>query len=282
VQAPGTTVLITGANSGIGLETARALAARGWRTLMLCRSEERANAAVAEIRRTVPDAKLEVVPGDLSLQTSVRAAAADVLERTDRLEVLVNNAGIVARSMARTAEDHDVMLATNQLGPFLLTELLRPALATSAPARIVNVASDAHRFAKTVDLDRLDTPASYGFLCFRRYGETKLMNILWTRELARRLAGTGVTANAVHPGAVRSNLGNPAPWQRAIVQPFMKTAEQGASTSVFLATDPSVEGVTGTYWAKSTPADDKLSSAARDDALAARLWTACEALTGQS
>jgi retinol dehydrogenase 12 len=275
-----TTVLITGANSGIGLETTRALAARGFRTLMLCRNETKAQAAVAEIRRTVPDANLEVVPGDLSLQSSVRAAAADVLGRTDRLDVLVNNAGIVARSMGRTTEDHDVMLATNQLGPFLLTELLRPLLATSAPARIVNVASDAHRFAKTVDVDHLDTPASYGFMCFPRYGETKLMNILWTRELARRLDGTGVTANCVHPGAVRSNLGNPNRWQAALIKPFMRTAEQGASTSVFLATDPSVEGVTGGYWAKSKPADSKLSAAARDDDLAARLWTACETLTG--
>jgi retinol dehydrogenase 12 len=274
------TVLITGANSGIGLETTRALAARGFRTLMLCRNANKAEAAVAEIRRTVPDATLEVVPGDLSLQSSVRAAAADVLGRTDRLDVLVNNAGIVARSMGRTAEDHDVMLATNQLGPFLLTELLRPLLATSAPARIVNVASDAHRFTKTVDLDHLDTPTSYGFLCFHRYGETKLMNILWTRELARRLDGTGVTANAVHPGAVRSNLGNPNRWQAALVQPFMKTAEEGASTSVFLATDPSVEGITGGYWAKCKRAENKLSSAARDDDLAARLWTACGTLTG--
>lgn len=273
------TVLITGANSGIGLETTRALAARGWRALMLCRNETKAGAAVAEIRRTNPDANVEVVPGDLSLQSSVRAAAADVLGRTDRLDVLVNNAGIVARSMVRTAEDHDVMLATNQLGPFLLTELLRPVLVTSAPARIVNVASDAHRFAKTVDVDHLDTPTSYGFLSFRRYGETKLMNILWTRELARRLDGTDVTANSVHPGAVRSNLGNPNRWQAALVHPFMKTAEEGASTSVFLATDPSVEGMSGGYWAKSKPADTKLTTAARDDVLAARLWTACEQLT---
>ncbi len=273
------TVLITGANSGIGLETARALAARGWRTLMLCRNAAKAEAAVAEIRQSNPDAAVEVVPGDLSLQASVRTAAADVLTRTDRLDVLVNNAGVVARSMGRTAEDHDVMLATNQLGPFLFTELLRPVLVTSAPARIVNVASDAHRFAKTVDVDHLDTPTSYGFLSFRRYGETKLMNILWTRELARRLDGTDVTANSVHPGAVRSNLGNPNRWQAALVHPFMKTAEEGASTSVFLATDPSVEGMSGGYWAKSKPADTKLTTAARDDVLAARLWTACEQLT---
>jgi retinol dehydrogenase-12 len=113
----------------------------------------------------------------------------------------------------------------------------------------------------------------------RRYGETKLMNILWTRELARRLEGTGVTANAVHPGGVRSNLGNPARWQRALVSPFMISAERGAATSIFVATDPGVAGITGGYWAKCRPADDKLTTAARDDALAGRLWDACASLT---
>jgi NAD(P)-dependent dehydrogenase (short-subunit alcohol dehydrogenase family) len=273
------TVLITGANSGIGLETTRALAAAGWRTLMLCRNEVRADAAVADIRRTTPDATLEVVVGDLGLQSSVRTAAAEVAARTDRIDVLVNNAGIHTRTVERTAEDHDVMLATNQLGPFLLTELLRPLLAAAGSARVVTVASDAHRFARTVDLEHLDAPRSYGVLGFRRYGETKLMNILWTRELARRLGGTGITANSLHPGGVQSNLGNPTSWQRALVKPFMLTAEQGARTSVFLATDPSIEGVTGGYWAKCARVDDKRSRAARDDALADRLWTACAALT---
>jgi NAD(P)-dependent dehydrogenase (short-subunit alcohol dehydrogenase family) len=144
---------------------------------------------------------------------------------------------------------------------------------------VVNVASHAHRFVRTVDLDHLDAPTGYGPLGMRRYGETKLMNILWTRELARRLAGTGVTANAVHPGGVRSNLGNPAPWQRALVHPFMIPADRGAATSVFVATDPGLADTSGGYWAKSLPADGKLTAAARDDALAGRLWDACAALT---
>jgi len=279
VAAMTETVLITGANSGIGLETTRALAARGYRTLMLCRSAERANAACDEIRTTVPDANLQVIHADLGLQSSIRHAAAEIMDTTHRLDVLVNNAGIQTRTMERTAEDHDVMLATNQLGPFLLTELLRPLLTASAPARVVTVASNAHRFAKTVDIDHLDTPTSYGFLGFRRYGETKMMNILWTAELARRLDGSGVTANSLHPGGVRSNLGNPTPWQRAMASAFLVPAEKGALTSVFLATDPSVAGVSGGYWAKSKRADDKRSAAASDDALAARLWTACEDLT---
>lgn len=276
----GPTALVTGANSGLGLETTRAIAARGYRTVMFCRNEARASTAAADIRATVPDADLEIVLGDLGLQSSVREAAATVGSKLDRLDVLVNNAGVTVRAPERTAEDHDVMLATNQLGPFLLTELLRPLLVASAPARVVDVASHAHRFSKTVDLEHLDAPSSYGLFGMRRYGETKLMNILWTRELARRLDGTRVTANALHPGAVRSNLGNPAAWQKALIQPFMLTAEQGAATSVFLATDPSVAEVTGGYWAKCDRADGKLTAAARDDALASRLWDACAALTG--
>ncbi len=273
------TAIVTGANSGIGLETTRALAARGYRTFLLCRNEARANAAVADIRTTVPDADLEIVLADLGLQDSVRAAAATITSELDHLDVLVNNAGVTVRAPERTAEDHDLMLATNQLGPFLLTELLRPMLVATGPARIVNVASHAHRFAKSLDLDHLDTPTSYGWLGMPRYGATKLMNILWTRELARRLADSQVTANAVHPGAVRSNLGNPAAWQKAIVSAFMVSAERGAATSVFLATDPSVAGITGGYWAKSVRADAKLSPLARDDELAARLWDRCVTLT---
>ncbi len=273
------TALVTGANSGIGMETVRGLAAGGYRTLMLCRNAARAGAAAAEIRRTEPDAPIDIVLGDLGVQASVRDAAAEVMRTTDRLDILVNNAGVTLRAPERTVEDHDTMLATNQLGPFLLTELLRPLLVASAPARIVNVASHAHRFARTVDLNRFDTPADYGPLGFRRYGETKLMNILWTRELSRRLDGTKVTANSLHPGGVRSNLGNPAPWQRALVSPFLVTAERGAATSLFLATDPGVARASGGYWAKCRPADSKLTAAARDDALAARVWDACAELT---
>lgn len=273
--------IVTGANSGIGLETTRALAAKGYRTFLLCRNEGRAQAAVADIRTTVPDAELQIVLADLGLQASVRAAATTVTSELDRLDVLVNNAGVTVRAPERTAEDHDLMLATNQLGPFLFTELLRPLLIATGPARVVNVASHAHRFAKSLDLEHIDAPTSYGWLGMPRYGATKLMNILWTRELARRLTGTEVTANAVHPGAVRSNLGSPAGWQKALVSAFMISAERGAQTSVFVATDPSVAGVNGGYWAKSARADAKLSSLATDDALAARLWDLCVTLTGR-
>jgi NAD(P)-dependent dehydrogenase (short-subunit alcohol dehydrogenase family) len=272
-------VVITGANSGIGLETAVALASVGDRVVICCRDAAKAETAAADIRTRAGSDLVEVVALDLGSFASIRSAASDLAERTPTIDVLVNNAGITVRAPERTVEDHDVMLATNQLGPYLLTEQLRPLLTASAPARVVNVASHAHRFVRTVDLDHLDAPAGYGPIGMRRYGETKLMNILWTRELARRLASTAVTANAVHPGGVRSNLGNPAPWQRALVHPFMIPADRGAATSVFVATDPGLAETTGGYFAKSRPADGKLTAAARDDALARRLWEACASLT---
>ena len=272
------TAVVTGANSGIGLATARGLAARGYRTVLLCRNADRAAAALASIEESVPDATAEIVLCDLGNQASVRVAAAELGTRLDRIDVLVNNAGVTLRAPSRTAENHDEMLAVNHLGPFLLTNELRPLLASSAPARIVNVSSNAHRIAKRVDLEHLDHPSGYGVLGFGRYGETKLMNILWTRELARRLDGMGITANALHPGGVRTNLGNPPKPVIAVVGLFLVSPEKGAETSLYLATDPAVDGVTGAYWAKSRRADGKLSSAARDDDQARRLWEASEAL----
>ena len=272
------TALVTGANSGIGLATAQGLAAQGYRTLLLCRNAERAAAAQASIQESVPDANTEIVLCDLGLQASVRATAAELGTRLDRLDVLVNNAAVTFRAPSRTSEGHDEMLAINHLGPFLLTNELQPLLTSSAPARVVNVASNAHKMAKHVDFEHLDSPTGYGVLGFGRYGETKLMNILWTRELARRLDGTGITANALHPGGVRTNLGNPPKPVIAVVGLFLVSPEKGAATSLYLATDPSVEGTTGAYWAKSRRADGKLSSAARDDDAARRLWAASEEL----
>jgi NAD(P)-dependent dehydrogenase (short-subunit alcohol dehydrogenase family) len=274
------TAVVTGANSGIGLETARGLARAGFHVVLLCRNQGRAEAAKADIDGSVDRASTEIVLADLGLQADVRRAAAEVEERLDRLDVLVDNAGLSVRRRERTAEGHDQMLAVNHLGPFLLTNLLLPLLERSAPSRIVVVASDAHKFRKLA-LDDLEAERrGYGFAGLPRYGETKLMNILFTRELARRLEGTGVTVNAVHPGAVSTNLGAPPKVLAGLVSRFMKTAEQGAFTSLVVATDPKLAGVSGGYFVAGERADRKLSGQAADDGLATELWDRSAALVG--
>jgi len=274
--------VVTGANSGIGLETARGLARAGYHVVLVCRNVQRATEAKADIDATVDRASTEVVLADLGLQSDVRRAASEIEQRLERLDLLVNNAGIAVRKKERTAEGHEVMLAVNHLGPFLLTSLLLPMLTASAPSRIVNVASNAHKFGK-LHLDDLERAnRGYGVMGVARYGETKLMNILFTRELARRIAGTGVTVNAVHPGTVNTKLIDvPRPFS-GIVRRIIKTPEQGAATSVFVATDPSLDGVSGGYFADSKRADGTLNRAAQDDDFARALWDRSETLVGSS
>lgn len=271
--------MVTGANSGIGLETARGLAAAGLRTILLCRNPERAEAARADIAASVPGADLHVVRCDLGRQGDVRRAAAEVIDRFDRLDVLVNNAAMTIRAKERI-DGIDAMLAVNHLGPFLLTHLLRPLLEGSAPSRIVDVASDAHRFGR-LHLDDLQCERrGYGPFGMRRYGETKTMNILFTRALARRLEGTGVTANSLHPGGVATNLGDPPAFLRPLTRLVLKSPADGARTSLSCALDPAWEGVTGRYFTKARPADERLSAQARDDDLAEALWRRSAELVG--
>ena len=273
------TALVTGANSGIGLETARGLARDGFRTLLLCRDANRAAAAKADIDASVAGAETEIVLCDLALQADIRRAVDDIGSRLETLDVLVNNAGVTLRSRTETDEGVDAMLAINHLAPFLLTGLLLPLLQAAPSARIVNVASDAHKMAK-LDLDDLQATRGYGLFGFPRYAETKLMNILFTRELARRLGTTGITANSVHPGSVRTNLGSP-PWLiKQFLGVFFLSPEQGARTSLAAATDPAFADVSGSYFVKEKPADDKLSRAARDDRAAAKLWRLSAELVG--
>jgi NAD(P)-dependent dehydrogenase (short-subunit alcohol dehydrogenase family) len=274
------TAIVSGANSGIGLETARGLAAAGFRTVLLCRHAARAEAARADIAGTNPEAALEVVLCDLGLQADVRRAAAELGERLDRLDVLVNNAGLTVRKKEVTSEGVDTMLAVNHLGPFLLTNLLRPLLEGSAPSRVVTVASDAHKFGKLHIDDLQCERRGYGLLGLRRYGETKTMNILFTRALARRLEGTGVTANCLHPGGVRTNLGAPPKPVLAVVGLFLKSPAEGARTSLAAALDPAFAGVSGTYFAKARPAEGRLGAQAQDDALAEQLWERSAELVG--
>lgn len=272
------TAIVTGANSGIGLETAREIARSGHRTLLLCRNPDRAAAAKSDIDGSVRDANTEIVLADLGSQAQVRRAAAEIAERVDSLDLLVNNAGITIRKREETDEGIDAMLAINHLGPFLLTNLLLPLLHAAPSARIVNLASDAHKFGK-VDLDDLQATGGYGLLGMPRYGDTKLMNIHFTRELARRLEGTEVTANCVHPGAVRTNLGDPPAIVRAVVGLFFQSPEKGARTSLAAALDPEYAEVNGSYFANSKPADGRLAKKAVDD-VARELWDRSAELVG--
>jgi NAD(P)-dependent dehydrogenase (short-subunit alcohol dehydrogenase family) len=274
------TAVVTGANSGIGLETARGLARAGFHVVLLCRNAERAATAAADIASTVAGASTEIVLCDLSDMDSVRRAATEVEQRLHRLDVLVNNAGITIRGKRQeTPAGLDLMLAANHLGPFLLTNLLLPLLRRSAPSRVVTVASDAHRWGR-LDLDDLQATRGYGFMSFPRYGETKLMNILFTRALARRLEGTGVTANCVHPGAVSTNIGAPGRLVSAITRVILKSPEQGAQTSLHVATAPELAEVSGSYFADSKLADRKLRPQATDDEAGERLWAASARLVG--
>ena len=276
----GRTVVITGGNSGIGKEAAVELASMGAHVVLAARNQAKGDAAVAEIQqRTGRDVELASL--DLASKESIHTFADTFLASHDRLDVLLNNAGLTLLKRQETSDGFEMTFGVNHLGHFFLTSLLRDRLVASAPARVVNVASEAHRWVRGgIDFDDLMSTKRYR--PFRTYARSKLANILFTRELARRLADTGVTANSLHPGFVASNfaregdtgvLGNLA---MVAGRPFAISAAQGAQTSVFLCSSPTVEGVTGQYFAKSTLA--KTSSAAADDDAAARLWTVSEQL----
>jgi len=276
----GKNVVVTGASSGIGLETTRELAGQGARILMVVRNKDKAEAAIADIRKTAPDAELELVLADLYSLAAVRAAGAEIRRRVDKLDVLVNNAGMIHGSRELTPDGFERTFALNHLAAFLLTHELRDVLAAAAPARIVTVSSMGHRLAK-VDWDDLPYAATR-YSEGRAYGNSKLCNIWFARESARRLAGKGVTSNSLHPGAIASNFGATGSriYQLAtkVATPFLLSPAKGARTSVFLASDPSVAGVTGEYFVKSKRATP--SRAARDDDSARKLWQLSEKLCG--
>jgi retinol dehydrogenase-12 len=276
----GKVCLITGATSGIGLESARALARQGATVVLSGRDKGRGEAALAEVRRTVPDAKLDLMLADLTSLASVRQLAQDFQRKYSRLDVLLNNAGLVLDRRKLTPDGFEATFATNHLAHYLLTNLLVELLKSSGAARVVNVSSEAHRVGS---LDFLDDPqAERGYSTMKVYGNTKLANILFTRGLKRRLEGTKVTTNSLHPGVVRTGFGlNSEGFFKHLVKlaaPFMLSAEGGARTSVFLASSPEVEGVSGKYFIKSKVA--KESKAAQDDAATEKLWQRSAELTG--
>jgi len=276
----GKTVLVTGASSGIGKQTALALARDGAEVVMICRDRTKAEAAVAEIRAAVPDAKLDMLYADLSSLAEVRRVAAEFRAKHARLDVLVNNAGAVIMERIVTADGFEKTFATNHLAYFLLTQELLDLLKASAPSRIVNVSSEAHRRAH-LDLDDLNKEKHWAG--FQAYCDSKLMNILFTRQLAKRLEGTGVTVNALHPGVVSTGFGQGEAtgwfkWGIKLAKPFFISAEKGARTSVWLASSPDVAGQSGGYYDKCKLRET--TRQAQNMELAQKLWDVSAKLVG--
>ncbi len=276
--------IVTGANSGIGKVTASALLRLGFRVIVTARSKERGEAALADFKRDFPAAAVELVLCNLSDLEAVRAAARDIARRVDRIDVLVNNAGGIVGDRKVTKDGLEETFAGNHLGPFVLTRALLPLLERAAPARIVNVASEAHRALRDMRWDDLQFAEAGSYASMKVYGQSKLANILFTRELARRLDPKKVTANAVHPGVVRTRFGETGGallrFGIAIIRPFLIDEEKGADTSIWLATDPSVEGKTGGYYMKRRLATP--TPAAESDEGAKRLWQISETLAGDA
>jgi NAD(P)-dependent dehydrogenase (short-subunit alcohol dehydrogenase family) len=274
--------VITGATSGIGRAAALALAREGLRLALVARSREKAEATAREIARATPGAAVEVFVADLAVAAQIRRVAGELLARLPRIDVLLNNAGIVNLRREETPDGLEATFAVNHLAYFLLTNLLLDRLRASAPARIVSVASDAHRFGK-LDLDDLEYRRR-PYKPMQVYGSSKLLNVLWNAELARRIEGSGVTANCLHPGGVNTGLGdNNAGALRVLgrlVKVFMRSPEKGADTAVWLATAPEVAGVSGGYFGDRKPR--RPSRAAQDPAAARRLWEISERLCAGS
>ncbi|HLK76260.1 MAG TPA: SDR family oxidoreductase [Streptosporangiaceae bacterium] len=268
----GQTVLVTGGTGGIGKATATGLAAMGARVGITGRDNARTRAAAAEIAAASGNPAVDPFPADMSSQAEVRQLADEVLTAYPRLDVLVNNVGGFWATRHLTADGLERTFAVNHLAPFLLTCLLTGRLAASAPARIVTVSSGAHAAGK---IDFSDLQGERRYSGQQAYSQSKLANILFTYELARRLDGTGVTAIALHPGVTRTGFAaeDPSPMLKLflpLVRLLLKTPQKGAATSIYLASSPEIEGTTGTYFAARKPKAS--SQASRDTAAAARLW----------
>ncbi|HRQ38267.1 MAG TPA: SDR family oxidoreductase [Chloroflexota bacterium] len=259
--------LVTGANTGIGYATAVGLAERGATVVMLCRDEEKGQTAVRNAQQATGNPHVELLLCDLASMVSIRQAAADFRARHEALHVLINNAGVIPRQREVTVDGLEKQLAVNHLAYFLLTHLLLDVLKASAPARIINVSSQVHS-SGVVDFADLQSERSYRPTPV--YANTKLMNVLFTFELARRLAGTAVTANCLHPGVVDTNLGRDySGLPRSVSRGGLSWAE-GARTSLYLAISPDVARVTGRYFRDEREA--RPSATAQDETLARRLW----------
>jgi NAD(P)-dependent dehydrogenase (short-subunit alcohol dehydrogenase family) len=273
----GKQVLITGATAGIGLAAAVALAARGAKIAFVARSEERSRDALKRIKAAAGSAPVDVLLADLSSQASVRRLADQALQRYNRIDVLINNAGGVYPERKMTEDEIELTWAINHLAPFLLTTILLDRIKSSAPARIITTSSAAHKVGR-VPFDDFDAAKSYS--SFKRYGDTKLANILFTRELASRLGGTNVTASCFHPGTVATSFGRDSAFLRGFMKlagPFIRTPEKGAETLVWLADSREAAGQNGGYYYDMKRLDP--APAGRDDDAARKLWDASEQQT---
>ena len=278
------TVVVTGGNNGIGLETAVGLSKLGAHVVITARNQAKGEAALADIKDRSQNGSVQLMLADFASLSSIRDFAANFKKDHDRLDVLVNNAGGVNTSRSETQDGFETTFGVNHLGYFLVTNLLLDMLKASAPARVVSVSSRAHERRKGMNFDDLNSKQSYSGMGV--YGDSKLANVLFTYELARRLKGSGVTANCLHPGVVRSGFGqNNGGFISfafksfyTLLTPVTKSNAQGAKTSIYLASSPEVEGVTGKYFAdsKETPS----SPASHDEEAAKRLWEISEQMTG--
>jgi len=283
----GRVCLVTGATSGIGEVTARVLAQMGATVIVVGRDPQRGAATLDRIKEAAPTAQVEFMLADLSSQAQVRQLVQEFKRKYSRLDVLVNNAGGVFPAHKQSVDGFEMTFTLDHLNYFLLTNLLLDTLKASTPARIVNVASEAHRRVPGMNFDDLQSERGYNSI--RAYGQAKLANILFTYELARRLEGTNITVNALHPGVVatnfwlsntrsRRNNGIIRTLATRLTRLVMISPEQGAQTSIYLAASPEVDGVTGRYFQEKK--ETQSSPASYDHAAAARLWQLSEAMTG--
>lgn len=277
----GKTILVTGATSGMGIVTARQLAERGATVVLVGRSAEKTQATVREIQRRVPASTVRSLVADLTSLAQVRALAQAYRDSYPRLDVLVHNAGAMYGTRQLSSDGLEMTFALNVFAPFLLTQLLLDTLKASAPSRVITVASALHA-GQQVPFD--DLTHQQGYKLLKVYGESKLVAIMWTYALARRLEGTGVTANALHPGVVATHFGKDAggiwPVMLSVLAPFALSPEKGARTAMYLASSPEVANVSGQYFIKCKPVPS--SKASYEVAAQERLWALSERVTGLS
>ncbi len=277
----GKTVLVTGANQGIGKASAVELARCGAKVVLVCRNETKGKAALEEVRAQAKGQPPELLVADLASLADVRRVAGDFRKGHDTLDVLLNNAGLIVPTRRTTVDGIEETFAVNHLAPFVLTSELLPLLRATPSSRIVNVSSEAHRRGK-MHFDDLELAKGYG--SFKAYSQSKLANILFTYELSRRLDGTGVTANCLHPGVIGSGFGQTYKGVFSVLvkiaKPFLLSPEEGARTSVYLASSPEVAGVTGNYFDKCKPV--RSNAVSYDEASWSRLWEVSEAMTSRA